>query len=370
MDIQNGHSTFDIVFMKKETTIYDIAASLKLSPATVSRALKDHHAIHPKTKAIVHAKADELKYRSNAFARNLRRKKTDTLGVIVPRLNSNFMSSALAGMERVANEAGYNLLITQSLESVDKELTNTKTMFNSRVDGLLVSVAYDTDDLGHFRKFVEKKIPLVFFDRVTDYPECTHIVIDNFQAGYQATMHLLGQGYRKVLHVTGNQKRNVYRDRHQGYLKALEDSGLAFGGLPEQVLQRQELLRLEGDLSETFGIAMARKVHSMGGERPDALFLDNDLCAASFVKGIMELGYKIPEDIAVVGFNDDPVSRFISPQLTTIRYPGEQMGEIAAQKIIGQIENKADVQGPCILTLPFELIVRGSSLKNQDHLAE
>src|SRR5690348_2341776 len=148
----------------KEVTIYDIAKKLKISPATVSRGLKDHPGISKKTKKRIFELADKIGYRQNHFARNLRNQKTDTIGVIVPRLNSHFMSSVIAGIENVANKEGYNLIISQSSESSPKEAASAKTLFNNRIDGLLVSLAYDTNELSHFDPFFKKIKPLYFFN--------------------------------------------------------------------------------------------------------------------------------------------------------------------------------------------------------------
>src|SRR5699024_9281125 len=152
-------------------------------------------------------------YRSNIFAKNLRRKKTHILGIIVPKLNSHFISSAIAGIEEVANKDGYNLIISQSLETMQKEINNAEAMFESRVDGLIVSLAYNSDDLSHFDPFIENDTPLIFFDRVAYYKSSTTIVIDNFHASFQAVNHLLEQGCQRIAHITGNLSRNVYQDR-------------------------------------------------------------------------------------------------------------------------------------------------------------
>lgn len=339
--------------MKKETTIYDIAELLDLSAATVSRALKDHPAIKKKTKELVVAKANELGYRSNTFASNLRRKRTNTLGVIVPKLNSAFMSSVLAGMERVANDAGYNLLIMQSLESAIKEKNNVQTMFTSRVDGLLVSVAFDSDSTDHFEKFIQRKIPVLFFDRSQDHSSCSSVVIDNYKAGYELTKHLINQGCRHLMHVTGNLNRNVYSLRLQGFQKALSEHDLCF--------DNQQLVI--NDLSEEAGEALARHIHALKA-KPDGIFIANDFCASSFVKSYKQLGYKIPKDIAVTGFNNDPISRFIDPQLTTVHYPGELMGEMAVKRMISFLDFPSAMPVNKIETIPFELIIRESSLMN------
>ena len=340
--------------MEKEITIYDIAKLLRLSPATVSRALNDHPAINSNTKRTIVNKANELGYRSNTFASNLRRKSTSTLGVIVPRLNSSFMSAVLAGMEAVANEAGYNLLISQSLESGKKEKSNAVTMYNSRVDGLLVSVAYDTDGFDHFESFVKKGIPLLFFDRIIEHEACGNITIDNVRAGFEATSHLIGQGCRRIMHVTGNLKRNVYSERFQGYRNALLANNLPF----------DESAILITDLSLEAGVEAAEKLHAMP-DRPDGIFITNDVCAVSCIKHLKEKGYIIPDDIAVVGFNNDYVSEVIEPNLTTIYYPGKEMGSLAVQTMINHIKGIRNIDAANTIVLHSELIIRESSMKKR-----
>lgn len=236
-------------------------------------------------------------YRSNRFATNLGRQRTSTIGVIVPRLYSYFMATVLAGMEKVANESRYNLIISQSLESFNKEVANAKTMFDSRVDGLLVSLASDTENLDHFNTFFRKGIPMVLFDRVLSQKNSTNIVIDNVWAGYDATAHLISQGCRWVTHITAHTKRNVYADRLKGYKLALMDNGL----LPDDALIRIT------DLTRQDGLDAAACIKGMATP-PDGLFVANDFCAVSCVDGLKQHSFSIPKDIAVVGFNNDPVS--------------------------------------------------------------
>jgi LacI family transcriptional regulator len=338
--------------MEKEITIYDIAKILSISPATVSRALNDHPAINSKTKLSIVTKAAELGYRSNTFASNLRRKSTSTLGVIVPRLDSSFMSAVLAGMEAVANQAGYNLLISQSLELESKEKANAKTMYNSRVDGLLVSLAYNTQEFDHFENFVKRNVPVLFFDRVFNHPACATIVIDNEQAGYEATSHLIMQGCCRIMHISGDLRRNVYADRYSGYRRALKAHELPF----------DEALLLETDLSREAGKVAIEKFTEME-IRPDGIFAANDACAISCVKELKKLGYRIPEDIAIVGFNNDPGSEILEPNLTTVYYPGREMGEIAVNAIINHLNGTALLDAANAMVMESELITRGSSLK-------
>ncbi|MEA5405974.1 LacI family DNA-binding transcriptional regulator [Arcicella sp. DC2W] len=337
--------------MGKEITIYDIASQLQLSPATVSRALNNHPAINEKTKVLINAKAEELGYRSNKFASNLRKQKTNTIGVIVPRLNSYIMSTVIAGMEKVANDEGFNLIISQSLESQRKEIANTKTMFNSRVDGLLVSVAFDTDSFEHFQPFLKKKIPLIFFDRIFENSDCPNIVIDNAKGGYEATKHLIEQGFKNIIHITGNLKRNVYSDRLKGYQQALSESGILF---------KSENVWVTA-LSLEAGKEVAHRIKALP-IKPDALFVSSDLCAVSCIATLKDLDITVPNDIAVVGFNNDPVSQVISPKLTTIHYPAKEMGEMAVKSMINHLKGNFNLDATNTITLRSELIVRESSL--------
>jgi len=336
----------------KDITIYDIAEALNLSPATISRGLKEHPAIRKDTRKKILDKAKEMGYRQNFFASNLRRNRTNTIGVIVPRLNSSFMSTTIAGMEKVANQAGYNLIISQSMESIEKEIVNVKTLYNSRVDGLLVSLAYSTDDISHFEDLLEKGVPLIFFDRVFEHPQCTNIVIDNYKAGYEVTRHLLEQGCKRIAHITASLKRNVYADRLKGYKQALNDSGIPY----------DDKLIFISSLSDQAGVEISRELLKMD-PRPDGLFITNDACAVSCMQELKLAGIKIPQDIAVAGFNNDPLCKVIEPNLTTINYPGYEMGEIAASTLIRRLDqqNEANLNS---IVLWHQLIVRASSKRS------
>lgn len=335
----------------KDITIYDIAEALNLSPATISRGLKEHPSIRKDTRKRILDKAKEMGYRQNFFASNLRRNRTNTIGVIVPRLNSYFMSTVIAGMEKIANQAGYNLIISQSMESIAKEVVNVKTLYNSRVDGLLVSLAYATDDITHFEDLLDKGVPLIFFDRVFEHPQCTSIVIDNYRAGYEVTQHLISQGCKRIAHITASLKRNVYADRLKGYKQALSDGGIAY----------DENLVFIDNLSEQAGVDVCKALLQMD-DRPDAIFTSNDACAVSCIRELKHAGLRVPHDVAVAGFNNDPLSKVIEPNLTTINYPGHEMGEVAASTLIRRLDHQ---HGAILNTivLRHELIIRESSLR-------
>jgi len=336
--------------MSKRVTIYDLAKALDVSTATVSRALNDHKSIKDSTKDRIRAAANEYGYRTNKFAVNLSKQKSNTIGVIVPRLNSYFISTVLSGIEKVANEVGYNLIISQSFESQTKEKLNAKTLFDSGVDALLVSLASETSNFDHFTLYTNRNIPLLFFDRIQNLASCPTILIDNKTAGYEATEHLINQGCRNILHISGNLQRNVYGDRFQGYRDALEEHDVLF----------DEKYHIETDLESNNTDSTIS--HIQGLKKIDGIFISNDTFAVHVIKGLLKAGYKIPEDIKIIGFNNDPVSEVISPNLSTINYPGYEMGVLAGQSIINHLKGNINIQSADSILLKHQLIIRESTL--------
>ncbi|HUC82707.1 MAG TPA: LacI family DNA-binding transcriptional regulator [Flavisolibacter sp.] len=337
---------------EKEVTIYDIAKKLKVSPATVSRGLQDHPSISKKTKKKIFDMVEQMGYRTNHFARNLRQQETKTIGVMVHELNSNFITSVLAGIEKVTTEAGYDIIIAHSSESSKKEAANAKNLFNKRVDGLIASLSFDTTSLDHFKPFFEKGVPVLFFDRVEQDGNNTVVVIDNTKCGYIATSHLIEQGCKRIAHVTSSLQRNVYSLRYKGYLDALFDHKMPF----------EESLLIVSDLTERAGMDAALQLMKLN-PMPDGIFFTNDFVAAVCMRTLKEHGVKIPQDIAVVGFNNDAIGKLIEPALTTINYPGIDMGEIAARNLINHLKGVSDIRQTNTIIVRSELIVRDSSLK-------
>jgi len=341
---------------QKEITIYDIAKHLNISATTVSRGLKNHPAINKNTRKKIADAAKELGYRSNTFASSLRSNRTNTIGVIVPRLNSNFMSSVLAGMEDAASRENYNLIITQSLEKREKEKANAHTMFNKRVDGLLISLAYDTENISHLQPFFTKGIPVVFFDRTYPHSESVSIVIDNFRAAYDLTKHLLEQGCKRIMHLGGNMLRDVYSERLRGYKKALQDHKVPF----------DENLIYISNLSEDAGAEAAKHILKLRtNKKPDGVFSANDTAAVHCMISLKAAGIRIPADIAFAGFNNDPISKVIEPNLTTINYSGYHIGEVAVMNLINHLRGLSSTKTTNSIVLRADLIVRESSLKNK-----
>ncbi len=337
---------------EKEVTIYDLANKLNISIATVSRALKDDPVVSKKTKKKIFDLAEKMGYRTNHFASNLRKQKTNTIGVIVHELNSNFITSVLAGIEKITTEAGYDLIIAHSSESSVKEAANAKNLFHKRVDGLIASLSFDTSDLDHFKPFEEKGVPVIFFDRVEQTGNHAAVIIDNYKCGYQATQHLIKQGCKKIVHVTSSLKRNVYSERFKGYKDALFDNGISFN----------ENLVIINDLSEKAGIESAKQMLSLE-PLPDGAFITNDFVAAVCMRTLKENNIKIPTDIAVVGFNNDAIGKLIEPALTTINYPGKDMGEIAARNLINHLQGSGNIHKINTVIVSSDLVIRRSSLK-------
>lgn len=261
------------------------------------------------------------------------------------------MATVIAGMEKVTNQHGYGLIISQSQESGKQEISCVSTLFNSRVDGLLVSLAFDTKNLDHFNILLNKNIPVVFFDRVSECHGCMSVVIDNYKAGYEATSHLIEQGCRRIVHLGGNLLRNVYADRFSGYKQALADNKIEFD---------QNLIVIS-DMSGQSGIDTARKIMKMK-LRPDGIFTSNDTSAVAAIVELGNAGVKIPEEIAVVGFNNEPISQVVQPNLTTVDYPAREIGEIAATSLINKLNNSESANFSTII-LKHTLIIRQSSLK-------
>lgn len=336
----------------KDITIYDIARELDISPATVSRGLQDHPSVNKNTRKRIVELAEQMGYRTNHYASSLRRQQTKTIGLILHELNSSFITSVLAGIEKVTAAEGYDLLIAHSSESFKKEVANAKNLLHKRVDGLIVSLAGDTENLNHYQPFFDKGVPVIFFDRVEQDGEKTVVVIDNMKCGFEATQHLIDQGCKRIAHVTSSLKRNVYADRFRGYKHALLENKIPFDS---------GLLIVE-DLDKEGGIAAANRILAMD-PLPDGVFVTNDFVAAVCMRTLTQRGISIPRDIAFVGFNNDAIGELIQPSLTTINYPGKDVGEISARNLINHLKGTAALSQTNTIIVKSSLIVRESSLK-------
>jgi LacI family transcriptional regulator len=224
---------------------------------------------------------------------------------------------------------------------------------------LIASLSFDTNNLEHFRPFEEKGVPVIFFDRVEQGSNYSVVIIDNYKCGYQATQHLLEQGCKKIAHVTSSLKRNVYSERHRGYRDALFDNNIPF----------DESLLIVNDLSENAGIQSAKQILRMQ-PMPDGAFITNDFVAAVCMRTLKENNINIPRDIAIVGFNNDAIGKLIEPALTTINYPGKDMGEIVARNLVNHLQGVGNIHNINTVIVSSDLIIRKSSLKKMSQEAD
>jgi LacI family transcriptional regulator len=337
---------------KHETTIHDIAKKLNLSASTVSRALNDNPVISETTRKLVKKMAGDMGYRPNTLAANLRTRRTNTIGVIVPLINRHFFSSVISGIEDVAYSQGFAVTISQSNDKLEKESKIAQTLFANRVDGIILSIGMETNSYEHIKLFSERKIPVVFFDRVVDEIKAHKIVVDDYGGGYRATRHLISQGAKTIAHIGGPLNLKIYEYRQKGYCEALKEAGLT---VDKSMIINNSLTREEGK--------KAIQQLLQNNIKPDAIFCANDTTALSVIIYLQENGYKVPEDIAIVGFSNEPFSEVVTPSISTVKQPGYLIGQKAAQLIIDQISNGGSTTEFKTIVMPTELIIRNSSKK-------
>lgn len=337
-----------------QVTIKDIARELGISPSTVSRALKDHPDISVETKKAVNALSEKLNYQPNIVALNLRQKKTNTIGVIIPEIVHFFFSTIISGIEDVAYQAGYNVIIAQSNESYQREVTDMKALFNSRVDGMLLSLSRETTNFDHIESIISKGVPIVFYDRMYDSPTSSKVIVDDYAGAKEAVLHMVDQGCKRIAHLMAAPNLIISIDRLKGYQDALTESKLE--------LNKEYVMECYSGTFEE-GKRATKKLLSLPNP-PDAIFANNDPMAMGAMMAIKEKGLRIPEDIAIVGFSNWFFGEVMDPSLTSVDQPGFEMGQEAARMLIKQIESK-DKGEPVLETkiLKTKLVIRNSSLK-------
>ncbi|MHC8950027.1 LacI family DNA-binding transcriptional regulator [Sphingobacterium hungaricum] len=339
---------------KRETrvTITDLAEELNLSASTISRALANHPGISEATKRMVNEKAEKLGFTPNSIASSFRSKKTKSLGVIVPRIDIDFHSRVISGIEEFAYKTGYHVTIFQSQDSYKREKEIVKILQTKMVEGIIMCLAMETKKYDHLKKLTNSKIPLVFYDRTPDAFETNKVMINDFESAYVATEHLIQTGCKRLAHIAGNQSIGIFRSRLEGFKAALKANDLPI---------HEELIKETANLRYEEGVKCANELLELD-ELPDGVFCANDYTAASMVQVLNKHKISIPDQVAVVGFSDYPISKIIEPNLTTINDRAFQMGEAAAKLLIGQIEDSdSDIIDYQIITLKTELVVREST---------
>jgi DNA-binding LacI/PurR family transcriptional regulator len=333
-----------------QVTIKDIARALNISPSTVSRALKDHPDISPRTKKAVKELAENLRYEPNDIALSLRNAHSKIIGVIIPEIVHFFFSSVISGIEDVTYKAGYTVIICQSNEDYEKEKNIIHTLMSRRVDGILASVSKTTTDYTHFEELKKSNIPLVFYDRVLNLPFTDRVIVDDFTGSYKAVEHLIKMGCRRIAHLATTQELQIGRNRKNGYLQALKDNNI---DIDEEII-----LRCDTDRHVLKCIPYLLSLQ----KTIDGIFAVNDLTAMRAMSIIKSSGYKIPEEIAIVGFSNSLYSSMTDPPLSTIEQQGFEVGTRAASLLMERILSDDELEAR-VEQIKTELIVRGSSLR-------
>lgn len=332
-------------------TIKDIARELNISPSTVSRALKNHPDISVETKKAVNDLAKRLNYQPNAVALSLKNQRSNTIGIIIPEIVHYFFSSVISGIEDVAYDAGFNVIICQSNEKFEREVTNANTLLSNRVDGILISITKEDKDFQHLHNLQDNNIPLVFFDRIVPGLFADQVIIDDKKAAYEATEHLINSGRKRIVHFAGPQNLLIGRQRKEGYISALKKAGLPI--FEEWII--------EADTFEKARTSIMKLLHEKIDF--DGLFAVNDLTAIGAMQTMQKRGIKIPDEVAVVGFSDGRFTGITDPTLSSVDQHGYEMGTVAAQMLLKRITS-ADKDYPYeTKILNANLVTRGSSVK-------
>ena len=334
--------------MIKKTSIYDIAKELNIAASTVSRALNGQDNISEAVRKKVLLVAQELNYQPNKMAKNLKMGCTNTIGVIIPQLNRYFFSNAIDGIEMMASNSGYNVIIYQTQNDVNQEIKAIKNLNRSVVDGLLISVVADQSDYSHFKEAQELGMPLIFFDRYPMSNDFKRVCMDDAEASRKAVAHLASTGRKKIFHFSGNQCVSIWKERTNGYMSMMKDLGIIVE--PEWIFQNTQNL--------DSGIEAAERMIKEGNI-PEAIYASSDHPMLGAMSTFKRYGYKIPNDISMMGFGDEIFSPFTDPSLSTVDQHPREMGKEAFIQLERMIQNK---EVPDEVIIKHDLIIRGSSM--------
>jgi LacI family transcriptional regulator len=332
-------------------TIKDIARELGISPSTVSRALKDHPDISVETKKAVKELARKLNYQPDLVALSLKKGQSRTIGVIVPEIVHYFFSTVISGIEAVAYESGYRVMICQSNEKYEREVENIDALLYSRVDGILVSLSKKTRRLDHLKKVLDRHVPMVMFDRIAEELDTDKVYVDDQEAAYNAVKHLIRNGYKNIVHFAAPQNLGIGKLRKEGYVKALEEFQLPVR--EEYIIKCDTMEEAVEKTEETMRLV----------PRPDAFFCVNDMTAAGVMKVLKKLQYQIPDDVAIVGFTNGEISNLPTPAITSVEQHGFEIGKEAAHLLIERLSQPEKEIPPRRKVIKTNLVVKGSTVK-------
>jgi LacI family transcriptional regulator len=345
--------TIHLILMKKErATVYDIAKELKITASTVSRALNDHPHISARTKKAVKRVSKKLSYQPHGIAAALRNGRSNIIGVIVPTADRSFFASIIRGIEEMANKAQYQVMICQTYEDPSREAAAIEILLNARVDGVIASLSKRTENFSPYKKVKSAGIPLILFDRANDELGVSQVVIDDFTGSYKAVEHLIQQGCKRIAHFTNIEKINIYRERLRGYKAALENNGMPF----------ESELVIESDLQLADGRKSMEQLLRLA-YMPDAVFSSSDLGAMGALQVLKENEIKVPQQVALVGFSNEPFTMFCDPPLTSIDQHCKRIGNMTSEIFLEEIKASHNFVIPKKVVLMPEVIIRESSLK-------
>jgi len=318
--------------MKKKVTLKQIAKELDVSISTVSKSLRNSLEISEETRQKVQAFAKFYNYKPNLIALSLKNKKSKTIGIIIPEIIHHFFATVISGIENVANEKGYNVIVCLSDESFDKEVINMEMLANGSIDGFIMSLSKETQqkkDFHHITEIINQGMPVVMFDRVTDEILSDKVIIDDCLAAFDAVQFLIDKGFRKIGLITTVDYVSVGKLRTEGYKKALIDNSISVN--EDLILRIEDIENCSSQITEL-----------LQKNTLDAIFAVNELFAVTAIKTAHKLGFKIPEDISIIGFTDGIISKYSSPSITTVSQNGIKMGNKAAQMLIERLENETE----------------------------
>ncbi len=337
--------------MKSRVTIYDIAKKLDITAATVSRALNNNPKISAKTKQLVEDAAKEMGYKQNKLALALKSGKSNNVGIIVPRIDRNFFASVIRGIEETLYSDGYHVIICQTHEDEGFEIENIDALINAQVDGIFMSISYESQKLSEaLQRIKNKGIPIVLFDRKGKIKDVSTVTIDDTEGGYRATLHLIAQGCRRIAHYAGDLKLDIYKERLAGYKRALRENDIPID---------DEIIISTGSKVEAGVLAMEQLLKLRNP--PDALFSSSDFAALGAIQELRKRKIRIPEDFCVVGFSNEPFTRFMELTISTVHQSPVEMGRISAEVFLEHIQKQKNKVLPRKVVLPPELLIRKSS---------
>ena len=343
--------------MFEAITIKDIAKALGLSTSTVSRALRGSYEISSETKKLVLEYAEKFNYRPNPIALSLKERRSRSIGVIVSEIANNYFSQAINGIESIAYNQGYHVIITQSHESFEREKVNIQHLASRSVDGLLMSLSTETTDFSHVTELHDKGLPFVFFDRVPEKIETHKVIANNYQGAFDATVHLIKSGYKRIAHITNSEHLSITKERLAGYRAALAEYHIPFNDAYIKYCNHGGMILKE--IEEAINSLLKLK------QKPDAFFTASDRLTTCSFSTLRTLNLKIPNDIALIGFTNSGQVELLDPPLSTVTQPAFEMGQVATELLIQLIESKRPVTQFETKVLQTQLCIRKSSVKKK-----